>query len=138
MKVLIIDSSIAVVERLKEVISEEHLAIDCTHETGKTGALNAIQNLLPSVVIMDMHLPGNASFVLIKYLRKYHVNTFIIGLSIQADIYIKEKSKALGLDEFLNKYEEISKVPALLKEQYYKPGIQKSNIEKPKDDAQIN
>lgn len=128
MKVLIIDGSMAIIQRLKDYISEDNGMIEFYNASTGNEALQLITSHLPMVVILDINLPEKHSFKLIKYLKKNHVNIFIIVLSIQPDENMRKQSQNLGVNVFLDKYHEFEKVPGIVKEIYQHWCLEKENL----------
>ena len=110
MEILIVDSSIQIIERLEEILSESdninaiHKAV-CYEEASKLFKENE-----PDFVLLDVSLPGKESFKILKEIKEISRKTFVIILSSDLDKYIKEECTSLGSDFFFDKYYDFEKI----------------------------
>jgi two-component system, LytTR family, response regulator len=125
LKILIIDSSIQIINRLEELIvseSEYKFVIESAIDLDE--AVRQINKIRPGIIILDMNLPNNGSFEILKLLKKTNFITVIIALSIHIDDQFKQQAVLAGVDYFLDKYIDFEKLPALLNAQR-KPCVNK-------------
>ncbi len=114
MLILIVDSSIQVIERLVELLSETenitviHRAVSC-EEAEKLLKMNTYD-----VVLLDIDLIIQGSLKLLKEIKKQNGKSCVIVLFTQIGNYIQEQCKSLGVDFFFDKYYEFEKVYELL------------------------
>lgn len=115
MHVLIIDSSVQILERLKELLSEEKSISKIDKVVSYDGAKHFIRKSNSSVVLLDSGLPGNGTIKIIKEIKKSGSKTKIIVLANRIDESIQRKCKSLGVDFFFDKYHEFQKIPGVIK-----------------------
>ena len=114
MEVLIIDYSIRIVERLEEMLSEIK-NITCVHKAvSYTEAINLYQKVSPDIVLLDICLPANNSFKILKEIKTPGSKTRVIVLAVESGNYINEQCNSLGADFFFDKYSEFQKIPAAI------------------------
>ena len=67
-------------------------------------------------VLLDIDLPGNESFKLVKEIRKTGKQSYIIILFTHMDNYVREQCQLLGADYFFDKYYDFEKIGELLRQ----------------------
>jgi DNA-binding NarL/FixJ family response regulator len=115
MQTLIIDSSIEITERLKQLIMESGAGKTIYTALNYGQAFDIVNNLKPQAIVLDMNLPCNESYRILNDVAKANPDILVIVLSIHIDTYIKNKCLALGADYFFDKYNEFDQLPAILK-----------------------
>lgn len=114
MKVLIVDYSTRIVERLEEMLSEAG-NVACMHKAvSYTQAITLYQKIKPDIVLLDICLPADGSFKILKEMKKPGSNTCVIILAIEKNNYVHEQCNSLGADFFFDKYSEFEKIPAAI------------------------
>ncbi|MES1198112.1 MAG: response regulator [Chitinophagaceae bacterium] len=116
MKVLIIDGSVEVTKRLEEILSEAEVVMTIHKALSYNEAKTYLVNFRPEVVLLDMSLPGNNSFNLLKDIKSSGGNASVIVLSIHVDLRTKEQCKSFGVEYFFDKYNEFEKIPGAINE----------------------
>jgi DNA-binding NarL/FixJ family response regulator len=113
-EILIVDSSMQIIIRLEEIllISVNITAFYRADSYEKAILFFKVNN--PGVVLLDIGMPRNESFKLLKEIRQTGSKTCIIVLSIHIDKDIQEQCKLLGADFFLDKYHEFEKIPGII------------------------
>lgn len=114
MKILIIDNSVQIIARLKELLIESiaELTIKeaCTYED----AIYCIEKFNPEIILLDINLPNNQSFDIVKISKSIYSKTVIIVLSIFLDEQIQSKYTNMGADFFIDKYKKFEAVPKII------------------------
>ncbi len=110
MRALIVDSSIQIIERLEEIISEEENIIVIHKAVSYEEAKNLFEENKYDVVLLDIDLLGNESLKLLKEIKKNNEEACVIILFTYVDNYIMEQSKALGVNFFVDKYYDFEKI----------------------------
>ena len=115
MRVVVVDDSTIVRERLISMISDiPSLAI--VGEAGNSfEALNIIEEKTPDVVILDIKIPGDSGVEVLKKIKKMNSSIITILLTNYPLGQYKEKCIEYGADYFFDKSEEYSKVTEVLK-----------------------
>ncbi|MCW3106104.1 MAG: response regulator transcription factor [Segetibacter sp.] len=114
MLILIVDSSILIIERLEEIISEAENITAIHKAVSSEEAKKLLKENKYDTVILDIDLPGNEALKLLKEIKKTSRKTCVIILFTQIDNYIQEQCKSLGADFFFDKYYEFEKIYGLL------------------------
>jgi len=114
MKVLIVDYSIRIVERLEEMLSEAGNIAYLHKAVSYTQAINLYQKIKPDIVLLDICLPADGSFKILKEVKKPGSKTCVIILAVEKDNYVHEHCNSLGADFFFDKYSEFEKIPAAI------------------------
>jgi len=115
-RVLIVDDSKQVRERLISLLSE-HPKIRIVGQAGDgSEAIDALNDLEPDTVILDIRLPGRNGIELLKEIKAAHPEIMVIMLTnYDFDQYRKQCSQ-FGADHFFNKTLEFQKVLNVLVE----------------------
>jgi len=114
MKILIIDNSVEMIERLEEIISEASVSAIIYGALSYEAALKSFKENMPEVVLLDISLSGNRAITILKEIKEIEPATTIIVLSINTDDKLKEQCRMLSADFFLDKYYEFEKIPAII------------------------
>lgn len=114
MHTLIIDGSPEIAKRLRELISEANKSTSVDTAFSYRDATAILEKARPDVVVIDVDLPQNQSFELLKFLNTADAKPLIIVLSIHNDAYTKNQCLILGADYFFDKYQEFEKIPGLI------------------------
>jgi len=115
MKVVVVDDSIIVRERLIKMFSHiPSLAI--VGEAGNSfEALSIIEEKTPDVVVLDIKIPGDSGIEVLKKVKKMNSSIITILLTNYPLLQYKEKCLEYGADYFFDKSEDYSKVTEVLK-----------------------
>ena len=114
MQVLLVDSSLIILQRLEELLADATAQSVIHKASSYKEALQLFMQQQPAIVILDINLPKNASYRLIKEIKQAAPATVVIVLSIHTDEYIQQQCFLLGADIFFDKYEEFEKIPAVI------------------------
>lgn len=114
MKVLIVDDSDAVRERLKMLISE----VDAVEVIGEAEnvqqAMGYIRQEIPDVVILDIRMPGGNGIDVLRGIEKKGRLPVIIMLTNYPSSQYNRKCMDAGADFFFDKTREFEKVVEVL------------------------
>ncbi|KAA9040495.1 response regulator [Ginsengibacter hankyongi] len=115
-RLLIIDTSTAVIQRLKELVSESLNIEDIELSASFSAASKNIKNNLPDIVLLDLTLPVNESIEFLKKIKKENPGMSVIVLSDAVDERTEEQCKLAGADYFFDRYNEFEKIPGAIEE----------------------
>ena len=115
MKVLIVDDSILLRERLTAMISELSEIEIIGQAENAQNAINSIRILKPDVTILDIRMPGGSGFEVLENIKKDKWHPLIIVLTSYPYPQYKKKCLDSGADYFFDKSTEFQKVIELLK-----------------------
>ena len=116
MKILIVDDSELIRQRLVEMIGE----IDQTEVIGLAGnaeeAYSYYNGSCPDVIILDIHLPGENGIRILERIKKKNKEVKIIILTNFPYPQYKRKCMELGADYFVDKSERFELIHEILME----------------------
>jgi len=129
MKVLIVDDSAAIRERLKAMISEiPGVEVVGEAEDG-TQAVEETKRLNPDVVVMDIKMPGMNGIDALMGIKEYRPSIIVTMLTNYPYPQYRKKCMALGADYFFNKAAEFEKVREIIEKLIRESKDQKLNID---------
>jgi len=116
MEILIADDSPAVQSRLVKMVSHIHNAkvVDLANEG--TEAILSIQKLKPDLVILDLHMPKENGFDVIRYIGKNNLSTIVVVLTNFATVPHRELCTQLGVKYFFDKTTEFEQAIDVIEE----------------------
>jgi DNA-binding NarL/FixJ family response regulator len=116
MRVFIADDSRVVVERLADLLAE----VPGTQLVGQAGdvgeAINAIQEMKPDALILDLQMPGGSGLDVLRAIRSSNPRIYVLICTNYPYPQYREECLTAGADLFLDKSAEFAKIPAILKE----------------------
>ncbi len=115
MKVLIVDDSILLRERLTAMISELPEIEIIGQAENAQNAINSIRILKPDVTILDIRMPGGNGFEVLENIKKDKWHPLMIVLTSYPYPQYKKKCLDSGADFFFDKSSEFQKVIEVLK-----------------------
>lgn len=114
MKVLIVDDSAIVRERLKAMLSEITELEDISQARDSLEAISSFQKLNPEVVILDIRMPGGSGIDVLKKIKKSIQPPVVIVLTNYPYPQYRRKCLDAGADFFFDKSTEFDKVTEVL------------------------
>jgi DNA-binding response OmpR family regulator len=114
MKVLIVDSSIDIIERLEELLQETTVAGTIYTAITYEEAIHLYITHQPDAVFLDDGLPGNESIQLLAAIKKLNKTTTVIMISIIEDVFREEKCRLMGADFFCDLYHQYQEIPQIM------------------------
>jgi DNA-binding NtrC family response regulator len=114
MQILIVDRSIAIIERLEELIVESGKPVSVNRAVSFEEAKKALKKVKYDALLLDINLPGNESQKLLKEVNKTSRETCVILLFTYIDSHIQQHYRSLGVDFFFDKYYDFEKICELL------------------------
>lgn len=114
MEVLIIDSSIQVSLRLKEILSELKFINTIYTSNSHENASQLFFRYQPGIILLGFNIPENESLNLLAKITNSSTKTSIIALFLDKNECIVEQCRLLGADYFLDKYEDFEKIPGII------------------------
>lgn len=115
MRILIVDKSIHLLERLEEIFVETEDISLILKTVSYEKATVLFKENKPDVVLVDINPSRNEAFKLLKEIKGTGYKTSIIILSDNTDENIREQCKLQGADFFLDKYYEFEKISEIMK-----------------------
>ena len=106
MKILIVDDSPAIQDRLVKMVSHVHNAKVVGVAGNGDEAISSIQKLLPDLVILDLHMPVVNGFDVLRNIKNNNLSTTVLVLTNFATVPHKELCAQLGVKYFFDKTTE--------------------------------
>ena len=113
-KVLIVDDSAIVVERLSEIISEMTSVAPVLISNSFNEAVDIINVELPDVILLDIQLPGKNGIELLSFVKSRYPQIKIIIVTNRASDYYRDLCNEMGANSFIDKSTEFEKIPELI------------------------
>jgi DNA-binding NarL/FixJ family response regulator len=113
--VFIVDDSPVVRDRLAAMISE----LPDVEVVGQADiafeAINSIRRLRPTVVVLDISMPGGSGMYVLESIKKDQPNPLVIMLTNFANDQYRQKCLRLGADYLFDKSTEFERVTEVLR-----------------------
>jgi two-component system, NarL family, response regulator DevR len=106
MKILIVDDSPAIQDRLVKMVSHVHNANVVGVASNGDEAISSIQKLIPDLVILDLHMPVVNGFDMLRNIKKNILSTTVLVLTNFATVPHRELCTQLGVKYFFDKTTE--------------------------------
>jgi len=114
MRILIVDSSVQIMERLEEMLLESATVTEIDKAVSYPGAEILFKQNKPDILLLDIYLPENDSLNILKEINKSRCPPIVVILSGQTGNYIEEQYRLLGANFFFDKYHDFEKIPGLI------------------------
>lgn len=101
MRILIVEDEIRLAEALSQIMTEHKYAVDMVHD-GATGLDYAMSGLY-DVIILDVLLPKQNGFEVVRELRRHKITTPVILLTAKDEIIDKVTGLDCGADDYMTK-----------------------------------
>lgn len=117
MRVLIVDDSTLMQDRLAAIIGEE-IDVEIVGQAFNTvDGANMISKLKPDIVISDIRMPGGGGIELLEFIKKNYPQIKVIIITNYAYPQYKEKVQEIGAEYFLSKSEDLEQLVPILKQE---------------------
>jgi DNA-binding NarL/FixJ family response regulator len=113
MKVLIVDRSILICERLGEIIADAGNIIMIHKAVSYEEARKLFDENRHETVLLDLDLSGNGAVKLLKEIKRSHARTCVVVLFTRMDECLHEQCKSLNVSFFFDKYYDFEKISEL-------------------------
>ena len=111
---LIIDSSVFIIERLVSMFEELKNIEKIFTATDYNTALEVLYREKVGIVLLDIEMPEKNGIDLLKHIVYHFPNTKVIVLSNQVSDYYQKLCKAEGAFHFIDKSKDFDKIPELI------------------------
>ena len=116
MKVLIVDDSTVMRERLKDMLSESTELENITQAKDSLEAISSFEKVNPDVVILDIRMPGGSGIDVLRKIKKSNQPPVVIVLTNYPYPQYRRICIDTGADYFFDKSAEFEKVTEVLKQ----------------------
>lgn len=116
MKILIVDDSALIQDRLYALIREEKGFEIIGQAFNAIDGKSMINKHQPDVVISDIRMPGGGGMELLTFIKSKFPKIKVIIITNYAYTQYKDKAHELGAEHFLSKSENLEDIIPVLKE----------------------
>jgi DNA-binding NarL/FixJ family response regulator len=114
MRVLVADDSVAVFDRVTELLTE----VEGIELVGQAGDIREtsrlIEQLHPDIVILDLQMPDGNGLDILAAIKGKHSESIVIVLTNSEAASVRERSLKTGADFFLDKSNESERLPQIV------------------------
>ena len=114
MKIIVVDDSVVIIERVQQMLSEVEYVEVAYGAVSYSDGIRLFNKIKPDAVIIDSCLRNNGCIALLEDIQMEKSNPLIIILHNNEECELKIKSKSLGVDFVFDKYYEFEKIPAVI------------------------
>jgi CheY-like chemotaxis protein len=115
LKVLLIDDTVMILQRLKSLLESVEQVIRTESATSAEEALVIMDDYQPDLMVLDINMPGMGG---IEMLRKLHLlsanKPVVIMLTNNTFAGYRDECMRLGADYFLDKSRDFLQIPAIV------------------------
>lgn len=114
MVILIVNSSVAIIDRLVEMLSgKKKIRLILTASSFAVAAALYAEHK-PAAILLDMDLPGNAAIRLLQVLKSQENESPVVMMYIIEDNHKMEQCRLLGADFFCDLYHQYENIPGIV------------------------
>ena len=114
LKILIVDDTEIVLERLFEMIAELESVDSVLKSNSYSQTLDLIEKQVPDVILIDLQLPVKNGIDLLKVVKENYPAVKTIIVTNSASDFYRQLCKSLGADYFIDKSTEFEKIPEII------------------------
>jgi DNA-binding NarL/FixJ family response regulator len=115
MKVVIVDDSVEIQERLLTMLRDIPGIEIAGQATTVAEALSTVRQLRPDVMILDLRLPDGNGLEVLRITQREQIQTRVIILTNYVYPQYEQRARAAGAYAFLNKAKEFGRVADLVR-----------------------
>ncbi len=116
MKVLIVDDSKIILDRLTSIVSVISQIEIIGQALNTLEAKTIIKEKIPDVVISDIRMPGGGGLDLLQYIKKKYPGIIVIIITNYPYPQYRDRAIEYGAEYFLNKSDELEKLSSILEQ----------------------
>jgi DNA-binding NarL/FixJ family response regulator len=114
MSVLIVDDNDIIREKLHQMMEEVELVKQVFLAQDFDSAMNEVKTNQPTVVLLDVNLPGKSGIEILKEIKTFNKAIRVIMVSNVSTEYHRKVCGFLGADFFIDKHHDFENIPSLL------------------------
>ncbi|AQS60404.1 response regulator [Desulforamulus ferrireducens] len=111
--ILIVDDQVGIRRLLSEALADEGYQVKMAGSGAE--ALNILSSTLPSLILLDLKMPGMTGLETLQEIRKHHGQLTVVMMTAYSEVEIMDQTMGLGVKHFLNKPFDLDEVRALVK-----------------------
>lgn len=114
LKILIVDDTDIVVERLYKMIIEIDTVDTVLKSNSYNEAVEIINNEVPDIILLDIYMPGKNGIDLLKFLKENYpaIKTIVVTNNVSSNYQLLCQS--MGADHFIDKSAEFEIIPEII------------------------
>ena len=116
MRVFIADDSMAVLERLADLLKEVPGVQLVGRASDAPQAIRFILEMHPDAVILDLQMPGGSGLEVLRAIRQTHPSVCVLICTNFPYPQYREECIAAGANFFLDKSAEFERIPAIFRD----------------------
>jgi two-component system chemotaxis response regulator CheY len=113
---LIVDDNMNFVDRMIGLLEDADNIDNISVASNYDDARRILATEFPDVVLLDINLPGKNGIELLKLIRENKKKCEVIMITNHADDYYRQQCQELGAEHFLDKSNDFSLVPGIIKQ----------------------
>jgi DNA-binding NarL/FixJ family response regulator len=114
MNVLLVDSSVLIMERLGQIISEVDGILSVLNAVSYESAIQLLEAQNPGILLIDSLLQDNGCKKILTYIKTLGLKKTVFVLLNGEEKDVKDDFALLGANFVLDKYHEFEKIPTLI------------------------
>jgi len=118
LKVLVVDDSLIVSNRLRNLLSDLEYVQFTGHAENYNDALLFTDAMKPHVLLLDININGRSGIEILKQVKKDYPSIKVIMFTNQSDERYRKMCQESGADYFLDKSSEFESLTGLLEKIY--------------------
>jgi chemotaxis response regulator CheB len=115
MRILIIDSSILILDRWQQLLNEQDFVSLVAAASSYQEGIRLLDKINPDVVLLDSTLPRQDWILLLKEIKSRNKTKTVIVFSSGKNDHIQKISSTYGADFVFDKYHDFEKIPVILR-----------------------
>lgn len=112
--VLIVDDNRNYIDRLVSLMEESGLSNPVMAAGNYNEAVKLIAKEKPSIILLDMNMPGKSGVEVLRYIREEKWNCRIIMVTNHSNESYRKLCLEAGADYFLDKTRDFAMIPSLI------------------------
>ncbi|MBK5284047.1 MAG: response regulator [Bacteroidia bacterium] len=119
-KVLVVDDSKLITDRLQGMLSGLDYVNNVWHVENYDDALHFLEAQKPDVILLDIQLKGKGGIDILTYIKQHSIPGTVIMFTNNTDEYYQTLCRNIGAEYYLDKSNDFEKIPELLETIYEK------------------
>ena len=115
LKVLLIDDTVLILQRLQSMLSEVKEVSSTASVTSAEEALGMLDGFQPDIMVLDINMPGMSGIEMLRRLNVTQmIKPIVIMLTNNTFVGYRDECMRLGADFFLDKSRDFLMIPTIL------------------------
>lgn len=114
-RVLLVDDSLPVRQRLRSLIDESGIGRVVAESATVENALAAFEECVPDALVLDLQLHDGTGFTVLEQVKRRRPECRVIVMTNSATPEVRDRCRLMGADECLEKSNDFERLPLLLR-----------------------